>query len=43
VYDGVRMAAVLAGGRSARSRRTAPRLARAEGLSFREPGARSWA
>jgi ABC-type branched-subunit amino acid transport system substrate-binding protein len=43
VYDGVRMAAALAGGRSPRSRRAAPRLARADGLSFREPGARSCA
>jgi urea transport system substrate-binding protein len=36
VYDGVRLAAALAGGRSTRSRRTASRLARADGLSFRE-------
>jgi urea transport system substrate-binding protein len=41
VYDGVRMAAALAGGRSPRSRRAAPRLARADGLSFRDPGAKS--
>jgi ABC-type branched-subunit amino acid transport system substrate-binding protein len=37
VYDGVRMAAGLAAGRTPRSRRAAPRLARAEGLTFREP------
>jgi ABC-type branched-subunit amino acid transport system substrate-binding protein len=43
VYDGVRMAAALAGGRSPRARRAAPRLARADGLSFREPGAKSCA
>ena len=36
VYDGVRLAAALAGGRSLRSGRTVPRLARADGLAFRE-------
>ena len=36
VYDGVRMAAALAAGRSPRSGRSAPRLARADGLTFRE-------
>jgi ABC-type branched-subunit amino acid transport system substrate-binding protein len=42
VYDGVRLAVALAGGRSLRSRRSASRLARADGLAFRElPGTRS--
>ena len=36
VYDGVRLAAALAGGRTTRSRRSAPRLGRADGLAFRE-------
>jgi urea transport system substrate-binding protein len=36
VYDGIRTAAGLAGGGTPRSRRAAPRLARADGLSFRE-------
>ncbi|HEY0506675.1 MAG TPA: ABC transporter substrate-binding protein [Blastococcus sp.] len=36
IYDGVRLAAALAGGRSLRSRRSAPLLARADGLAFRE-------
>ncbi len=36
VYDGVRRAAALAGGRPAATRRTAPRLALADGLAFRE-------
>ena len=36
VYDGVRTAAALAGGRTPRSRGPAARLARAEGLAFRE-------
>jgi len=36
VYDGVRLAAALAGGRAVRTRRAAPRLARADGLAFRE-------
>jgi ABC-type branched-subunit amino acid transport system substrate-binding protein len=36
VYDGVRLAAGLAGGTTPRSLRTAPRLARADGLAFRE-------
>ncbi|WP_116453642.1 ABC transporter substrate-binding protein [Blastococcus litoris] len=36
VYDGVRRAAALADGRSARWRRAAPRLAQADGLTFRE-------
>ncbi|WP_209308841.1 ABC transporter substrate-binding protein [Blastococcus sp. CT_GayMR16] len=36
VYDGVRLAAALAGGRALRGRRSAPRLARADGLAFRE-------
>ena len=36
VYDGVRLAADLAGGGTPRSRRTVPRLARADGLAFRE-------
>jgi len=36
VYDGVRRASALADGRPARARRAAPRLARAEGLAFRE-------
>jgi urea transport system substrate-binding protein len=36
VYDGVRLAAALAGGRAPRSGRSAPRLARADGLAFRE-------
>jgi ABC-type branched-subunit amino acid transport system substrate-binding protein len=36
VYDGVRLAVALAGGRSVRPDRSAPRLARAEGLAFRE-------
>jgi len=36
VYDGVRMAAALAAGRSPRSGRSTPLLARAEGLRFRE-------
>jgi urea transport system substrate-binding protein len=36
VYDGVRLAAALAGGRSLRSRRVAARLAHADGLAFRE-------
>jgi urea transport system substrate-binding protein len=39
VYDGVRLAAALAGGRAVRTRRSRPRLARAEGLVFHElPG-----
>jgi urea transport system substrate-binding protein len=39
VYDGVRLAAALAGGRTLRPRRCGPRLARADGLTFREmPG-----
>jgi urea transport system substrate-binding protein len=37
VYDGVRLAAALAGGRSLRSTRSTPRLAQADGLAFREP------
>jgi urea transport system substrate-binding protein len=36
VYDGVRMAAALADGRTLRPRRSSPRLARADGLAFRE-------
>jgi ABC-type branched-subunit amino acid transport system substrate-binding protein len=36
VYDGVRLAAALAEGRRVRSGRSAPRLARADGLTFRE-------
>jgi ABC-type branched-subunit amino acid transport system substrate-binding protein len=36
VYDGVRLAAALAGGRAVRTRRASPRLARADGLAFRE-------
>jgi ABC-type branched-subunit amino acid transport system substrate-binding protein len=36
VYDGVRMAGALAAGRSPRSGRSASRLARADGLTFRE-------
>ena len=36
VYDGVRLAAALAGGRPQSARRSAPRLARADGLAFRE-------
>ncbi|HEY0400381.1 MAG TPA: ABC transporter substrate-binding protein, partial [Blastococcus sp.] len=36
VYDGVRLAAALAGGRSLRSRPVAARLAHADGLAFRE-------
>jgi ABC-type branched-subunit amino acid transport system substrate-binding protein len=36
VYDGVRLAGALAGGRSVTSGRSAPRLARADGLTFRE-------
>ena len=36
VYDGVRLAAALAGGRPQPARRSAPRLARADGLAFRE-------
>ena len=43
VYDGVRMAAALAGGRSPRSARSASRLARADGLTFRELTGRSCA
>jgi len=43
VYDGVRMAAALADGSAPRSHRPAPRLARADGLAFREPGTRSCA
>ena len=43
VYDGVRMAAALARGSAPRSRRPGPRLARADGLAFREPGTRSCA
>jgi urea transport system substrate-binding protein len=43
VYDGVRMAAALAGGRSPRSGRSTPRLARADGLTFRELTGRSCA
>jgi urea transport system substrate-binding protein len=36
VYDGVQLAAALAGGRPQPSRQSAPRLARADGLAFRE-------
>jgi len=36
VYDGVRVAAALAGGRTLGSARSMPRLARADGLAFRE-------
>jgi ABC-type branched-subunit amino acid transport system substrate-binding protein len=36
VYDGVRLAAALVAGRATRSGRAAPRLARADGLTFRE-------
>jgi ABC-type branched-subunit amino acid transport system substrate-binding protein len=36
VYDGVRLAGALAAGRSLRSGRSTPRLARADGLAFRE-------
>jgi urea transport system substrate-binding protein len=36
VYDGVRLAAALAAGRASRPRRSGPRLARADGLAFRE-------
>ena len=36
VYDGVRVAATLAGGHALRPRRSGPRLARADGLAFRE-------
>ena len=36
VYDGVRLAAALADGRPIRSGRSAPRLAQADGLAFRE-------
>jgi ABC-type branched-subunit amino acid transport system substrate-binding protein len=36
VYDGVRLAVALAGGRSTRSRRSPSRLARADGLAFQE-------
>lgn len=36
VYDGVRLAGALAGGRSLSAARSAPRLARADGLAFRE-------
>src|SRR5689334_4718300 len=43
VYDGVRTAAALARGGAPRSRRPGPRLARADGLAFREPGTRSCA
>lgn len=43
VYDGVRMAAALAGGGTPRSRRPGARLARADGLVFRETDARSCA
>jgi urea transport system substrate-binding protein len=42
VYDGVRLAGALAGGRAIRSGRRVPRLAQADGLAFRElTGARS--
>lgn len=37
VYDGVRLAAALADGRAVRARRATPRLAQADGLTFREP------
>jgi urea transport system substrate-binding protein len=36
VYDGVRLAGALAGGRPQSARRSAPRLACADGLAFRE-------
>jgi urea transport system substrate-binding protein len=36
VYDGVRLAGAIAGGRALRARRPAPKLAQADGLSFRE-------
>jgi urea transport system substrate-binding protein len=36
VYDGVRLAVALAGGRPHRGGRAAPRLGRADGLAFRE-------
>jgi ABC-type branched-subunit amino acid transport system substrate-binding protein len=36
VYDGVRMAAGLVGGRTPRAGRSTPRLARADGLAFQE-------
>lgn len=43
VYDGVRLGAALAAGRPPRARRSPPRLARADGLTFRELPGRSCA